>query len=269
MKKRQKSVMGLYAVLLLSLAVVFSCYPVTQYSVNMRYSPDYVPKAVIDRGAVMKLATFQDLRKTDEPLVIGRVARFDGSRVKVFPKYKPATDAVTEGIRAYLVKSGVSLPAETEKWDLQESTIKREPRGILVGGSIDELNVTCVDDIPTRKYAAKLKLSIAFADLRTGRVFYRTKAESDASMEYILFSEEKMEEQVNSVLAGAIEKIFTSSELKEKLNAAWQEQLDPSSKPAAAAVGPKAKPGDGEEPFVNPEQGPVQEKSDIRSKDIK
>lgn len=269
MKKRQKSVMGFYAFLLLSLAVVFSCYNVTQYSVNMSYTPDYVPKPVVDRGAVVKLAAFQDLRNTDEPLVIGRVVRFDGSRVKVFPKYKPASDVVTEGIRAYLVKSGVSLPAATEKWDLQESTIKREARGILIGGSIDELNVTCVETLPTMKYSAKLKLSIAFADLRTGRIFYRTKAESDSSMEYVLLSEEKMGEQVNSVLAGAIENIFNSSELKEKLNAAWKEQLDPSSKPAAAAVVPKAKSADGEEPFVNPEQGPPQEKSEIRSKDIK
>jgi hypothetical protein len=143
MKIRKECGLGLSAVLLASLLFLFSCSPINQYSVDMRYTPGFVPDPVAPQGAAVKLAGFNDLRKTDEPLVIGRVERFDGTRARVFPKYKAASDAVTDGVRAYLAKSGTPVPAEIEKWDLQESTIKKADRGIMIGGSLDELEVVC------------------------------------------------------------------------------------------------------------------------------
>lgn len=263
MKIRKESVWGLSAVLLASLLFIFSCSPVNQYSIDMRYKPGFAPDPVAAQGTAVKLAGFNDLRKTEDTLVIGRVVRFDGTRARVFPKYKTAADAVTEGVRTYLVKSGTSLPPETEKWDLQESTIKKADRGIMIGGSIDELEVICREEIPSRKYDAKIKLTFVVADLRQGRIVYRTSAESSSSMDFILFSEEKMEEQANSVLAAAIERIFFSSDIKEKINAAWRDQLNPS------AAKPDKKLPAGEEPFVNPEEEtPIIKKSPIESKDL-
>lgn len=263
MKIRKEGVLGLSAVLLASLLLLFSCSSITQYSVDMRYKPGFVPDPVAAQGTTVRLAGFNDLRKTDDTLVIGRVIKFDGTRVRVFPKYKTAADAVTEGIRAYLVKSGTALPPETDKWDLQESTIKKADRGILIGGSIDELEIVCREELPARKYDAKIKLTFVVADMRQGRIVYRTSAESSSSMDYILFSEEKMEEQANSILAGAIERIFFSSDIKEKMNAAWRDQLNP------VAVKPEKKLPPGEEPFVNPEEEkPILDKKNIQSKDL-
>ena len=264
MKIRKEGVWGLSAVLLASLLFLFSCSSIKQYSVDMRYTPGFVPDAVTAQGTAVKLAAFNDLRKTDDPLVIGRVEKVDGTRARVFPKYKTAVDAVTEGVRAYLVKSGAPVPAESEKWDLQESTIKRADRGIMIGGSIDELEVNCREGILSRKYDAKIKLTFVVADLRQGRIIYRTSAESSSNMDYIVFSEEKMEEQANSVLAGAIEKIFTGSDIKEKINSAGR---DPSKPPAA--VKPETKLPAGEEPFVNPEEEtPVIKERPLESKDL-
>lgn len=264
MKIRKEGVGGLSAVLLASLLFLFSCSSVKQYSVDMRYSPGFVPDSVAAKGTAVKLAAFNDLRKTDDPLVIGRVEKFDGSRVRVFPKYKTAADAVTEGVRTYLTKSGTPVPAEIEKWDLQESTIKRADRGIMIGGSIDELEVICREILPSRKYDAKIKLTFVVADLRQGRIIYRTSAESSSNMDHIVFSEEKMEEQVNSVLAGAIEKIFAGSDIKEKINSAGRDRSTP-----PVAVKPEQKLPAGEEPFVNPEEEtPIIKKRPIESKDL-
>jgi hypothetical protein len=262
MKFRKEGVWGLSAVLLASLLLVISCSSVSQYSVDMRYTPGFVPDPVATQGAVIKLAGFNDLRKTDAPLVIGRVIMFDGTRTRVFPKYKTAADAVTAGVRAYIVKSGTAVVAETEKWDLQESTIRKADRGIMIGGSLDELEVTCRDEIPTRKYDARIKLTFVVADLRQGRIIYRTSAESSSSMDHVLFSEGKMGEQVNTILAGAIERVFFSSDIKNKINTAWRDHLNPS------AVNPDQSPN-GEEPLVNPEEEtPLIKKSTIESKDI-
>lgn len=262
MKIRKEGVLWLSAVLLASLLTLSSCSPINQYSVDMRYSPAFVPDPVAAQGTEVKLAGFNDLRKTKDPLVIGWVERFDGTRARVFPKYKTAADALTEGVRAYLIKSGVKVPPETEKWDLRESTIKQAGRGVMIGGSIDELEVVCREALPVRKYDAKIKLTFVVADLRNGRIVYRTSAESNSSMEFLLFSEEKMEEQANSVLAGAIERIFFSSDIKQKIKETWRDQLN----------SPAAKPDDkpsGEEPFINPEEEtPVIKQSPMESKDI-
>jgi len=264
MKIRKEGVWGLSAVLLASLLFLFSCSSIKQYSVDMRYTPGFTPDAVTAQGAAVKLAGFNDLRKTADPLVIGRVEKFDGSRVRVFPKYKSAADAVTDGVRAYLVKSGTTVTAGTEKWDLRESTIKRADSGIMIGGSIDELEVICREAMPSSKYDAKIKMTFVVADLRQGRIIYRTSAESSSSMDYIVFSEEKMEEQVNSVLAGAIEKIFAGSDIKEKINSAGRDRSSP-----PVAVKPEKKLPEGEEPFVNPEDDtPIIKKSPIESKDL-
>lgn len=271
MKVRQKGITWFSALVLLALLSTVSCSPITQYSVDMKYTPAFVPGPVTGQGEAVRIAWFQDLRKTDEPLVIGRVVRFDGARVRVFPKYKTASEAVTEGVRAYMAKSGTIVPAETMKWDLQEKTITRADRGILIGGSIDELEVNCVEKIPARKYDARMKLTIVLADMKNGTIFYRTSAESSSSMDYILFSEEKMEEQVNSVLASAIERMFLNSELKAKIKTAWAGQQASGTKTAAAPQPEQErKLGSGEETFVNPEEdAPPPRSNPIESKDIK
>lgn len=262
MKIRKEGLWGLSAVLLASLLLLSSCSSITQYSVDMRYSPAFATDPVAPPGTVVRLAGFNDLRKTEDTMVIGRVIKFDKTRIRVFPKYKNAADAVTEGVRAYLERSGTALPPETDKWDLQEGTIKRADRGILIGGSIDELELVCREEMPTRKYDARIKLTFVVADLKQGRIILRTSAESVSSMDYIVFSEKKMEEQANSVLAGAIEKAFLSSDIKEKITAAWRDQ-------SKTAARPEKKLPKGEEPFVNPEDDkPVINEKNIQSKDL-
>lgn len=268
MQYRQKGLLALITVMLLA---VFACFAAKQYSVNLNYSPAFVPKPVTGKGEALRLAMFQDLRQTDEPLIIGKVINTDGTRVRVFPKYKTAAAAITEGVRLYILKSGTLLPPETAPWDLQEKNIVKADRGILIGGSIDELDVSCRDQVPVKKYEAKLKLTLVLADLKKGTIFYRTTAESSSSAESVLFSEERMEEQVNEVLAGAIEKIFVSSEIRQKIEEAWKAQLAPAPPPPPVIKkDADRKLGPGEEPFVNPEEpAPPARKAPIQSKDIK
>jgi len=112
---------------------------------------------------------------------------------------------------------------------LTESSILPDWGNILIGGSIDELQVVCQDLLPTKKYQAKVKLTVYFADVRKQFIFYKTMAQSSSSLEHILFSEEKLEAQMNSALSDAIEKIFEGGRAEDKMIEAMKTKGDEAS----------------------------------------
>ena len=62
-----------------------------------------------------------------------------------------------------------------------------------------------------------MKLSFAFADVRTGRIFYRVTTESHNTLEHVYFTEELLGQQISSALSEAAEKAFEGGTLKEKI----------------------------------------------------
>ena len=91
---------------------------------------------------------------------------------------------------------------------------------ILIGGNIEELEISCRKDFPTNSYTSNIKLTIVFADMAKGKILYKTTVESSYSKEHVLFSENILGEQADIVLADAIEKLFEDKDVAQKLKEA-------------------------------------------------
>jgi hypothetical protein len=190
------------------------CTP-TLYSVDMKYVPTMTfPKAQeVTPPIVLTVAAFQDMRKVADNIVIGRVIKANGEEIRVLPRFVRPSQAVTNPIKDFFGRAGYRVAAESPAWDLQEASINKGWGPILVGGSIDDLDVVCRESLTVKKYMAKVKLTIYFADTLRGKIFHTLTTDSSASLDHVLFSEERLEQQINTALSGAIEKMFEGRDI--------------------------------------------------------
>jgi hypothetical protein len=211
-------------VCLLLLVSAMGCSP-KLYSVNMQYQPTKtITPAVTDgRKFSLTVASFIDRRKMEDTLLIGRVVHSDGSSIPILPKYVKAADAVAATLRELLIQSGYGVSPEKALWDLQENTIRPEWGTILVGGAIEELDVTCLDTFPRKHYTAKTRVTLVFADVQKKRIFYKVASESSSSLDHVVFSEEKLEGQINGVLSDAMEKALEGPETGRQIREALKQ----------------------------------------------
>jgi hypothetical protein len=199
------------------------------HSVNMNYDaekaniPAYLKNNNQGRSAEITLAEFVDIRKGDEPMVVGRVVEKDGMKTLVLPRYTKPTQAVSSGIKKYLTKAGYKTSSVAGQWDLKEETMAKVKSKLIIGGSIEELELICRKGFPTDSYKALLKLNLVLADPAKGKILYRSSVESNTSLEHVSFSEARLEEQINIALADAIEKIFEDRKIAQKLKEALAE----------------------------------------------
>lgn len=195
------------------------------YNVNMRYQPTKIIKPAVTDGRKFSLtvASFIDRRKMEDTLLIGRVVKSDGSSIPILPRYVKAADAVAATLRELLIQAGYGVSPEKALWDLQEGTIRPEWGKILVGGAIDELDVTCVESLTMKKYSAKARITLLFADVQKKHIFYKVTSESSSSLDHIIFSEEKLEGQINGVLSDAMEKALEGPETGRQIREALKQ----------------------------------------------
>lgn len=200
------------------------CAVTTIYSVNMNYTaekaviPPYLKPDQKALQSIIGVAEFTDTRKTDDPLVIGHVVEKNGTRVLVLPKHSRPTDAVAQGIRAYLRKAGYNVSGVGKKWDLQEQSIPKAANGkILIGGAIEEMEINCHRALPANTYTTKIKLTVYLADSVNKKILHRYTVESTTSLKHVSFSEERMGDQAGIALGDGIEKIFENGELAQKI----------------------------------------------------
>ncbi|KQC08556.1 MAG: hypothetical protein APR62_04520 [Smithella sp. SDB] len=211
--------------LFVSIFIFMGCVSHTLYSVNIYYDadqaaiPEYL-KADKNSNAIISVAEFNDVRKLDDRLVIGRVTETDGSKVLLLPKSVKATKAIANGIKEYLRKAGYKIPNKIEQWDLKEQNIPQGIANIIVGGNVEELDVSCIKGFPTNSCRTNIKLKFVFADIIKNKIFYESRVESSYSKEYALFSEEALGEQASISLGDAIEKLFTEKVVAQKLKEA-------------------------------------------------
>ena len=212
--------------LLVSIFIFFGCAgPNSFYSVNMYYDADQaaIPaylKADKASNAIISIAEFTDTRRMNDRLVIGRVVEKDGMKYLVLPKNVKATKAISKGIKEYLRKAGYKVSDKIGQWDLKEETMPKEDFKILIGGSIDELEISCQRGFPTNTYTTNMKLTVVFADMAKGKILYKSKVESSYSKEHVLFSEESLGEQAGIALGDAIEKLFADKAVAQKIKEA-------------------------------------------------
>lgn len=197
------------------------CAPKT-YNINMRYEPTKIIQSAVTDGRKYSLtvASFIDQRKIDDTLLIGRVIKSDGTPIPILPRYVKPADAVAAALRALLFKTGYSVAPDKPAWDLDEKTIKPEWGTILVGGTIDDLDVTCIEMFTMKRYSAKVRVTLIFADVLKKRIFYRVVSESTSTLDHIFTSEERLESQINGVLADAMEKAIEGTETGRQIQEA-------------------------------------------------
>jgi Uncharacterized lipoprotein len=198
------------------------------YNVDMRYDaaqadiPAYLKAEGKARNAVVSVAEFIDTRQLTDKKEIGRVRERDDTKNPVFPKIVP-TIAVADGIKAYLKKAGYKVSDKAVQWDLRkESTMPKGSGKLIIGGNIEELEVTCWRGVFSHAYKANVKLTIVFADSAKGKILYKSKVESSSSGDYVSFSEAELGRQISTALGDAIEKVFKEKDvarnIKEVLN---------------------------------------------------
>jgi hypothetical protein len=212
---------------LLFLSIIFSgCAGPRLYSVNMYYDaedaviPAYLKADSKAAGAAISVAEFNDARRMDDQLVIGRVTKSDGTNILVFPKSVQATKVIAYGIGKYLKKAGYRVADNIEQWNLKEENIPQGDSKILIGGNIEELEIYCRKAFLTNSYVSNIKLNVFFADMAKGKILYKTTVESSYSMEHVLFSENILGEQAEIILADAIEQLFEDKSIAQKLKEA-------------------------------------------------
>ncbi|MCX5831717.1 MAG: hypothetical protein NT140_07490 [Deltaproteobacteria bacterium] len=208
----------MWCVVIVAIMLV-GCAPAL-YSVDMKYVPTRsFPKTQgVTQPIALTVAAFQDARKIADNMLIGRVIKPNGEQIRVLPKFVKPSQAVTEPIKEFFRQAGYRVATESPAWDLQEAGINKGWGPIIVGGSIDELDVVCQNSLTVTKYQAKVKLTIYFADTVTGKIFHTFTADSSTSLDHVLFSEEMLAKQINTALAGAIEKFFEGRDMANIIN---------------------------------------------------
>jgi hypothetical protein len=212
--------------LLVSFFVLCGCAGPNLYSINMYYDaeqtavPEYLKADVKAPGNMISVAEFTDTRQIDDRLVIGRVVEKNGESILVFPRNVRATRVISSAINQYFKKAGYRVSGKTEQWNLKESTIPEGDGKILIGGNIDDLEISCRRGFPTNSYNANIKLTIVFADMEKGKILYKRQVQSNYTQEHAVFSENILGEQASAVLADAIEKLFEDKAVAQKLKEA-------------------------------------------------
>ena len=212
--------------LFFSIYIFSGCAGPNLYSVNMYYDaeraiiPAYLSADVKISDDAVSVAEFTDTRQMDDRLVIGRVVENDDTKVLIFPKNVRATKTIASGIKKYLRKAGYKVAEKNEQWNLKEENIPMGDSQVLIGGNIEELEVSCRRGFPTNSYKSNIKLNFVFADIAKGKILYKNTVESSYSEERVLFSENILGEQADIVLADAIEKLFEDKTVAQKLKEA-------------------------------------------------
>jgi len=196
------------------------------YSVNMRYDsaqaviPEYSKADEKTRNALITVAEFTDTRQVDDKKIIGRVRERDDTRVPIFPKDVMPAQAVADGIKEYLQKAGYKVADKIVQWDLKEETMPNGNGKVIIGGSIDEMQINCWTGAISNSYKTNVKLTIVIADSTKRKILYKEKVESSSSRDDVSFSEEEIGGQLSAALGDAIEKVFDDKVIAQKIKEA-------------------------------------------------
>ena len=211
---------GLRSILYILFALsVSACTGVSLYSIDLRYDAAHTIPTVkqTSHKFFITVTRFNDERSTDDKTLIGHVVTSDGRRIPVLPKFVTPGDAVTRAFKDYLTRSGYNVSKVMPVWDLREDAINPEWGKVVIGGTIDALDIECIKTTPIRTYRAKAKFTFIVASVEDRRILYRISVESNPSLEHIRFSEEKLEEVINDALSTAVNKIFESTDVHRKI----------------------------------------------------
>ena len=130
------------------------------------------------------------------------------------------TRVVADGIKEYLKKAGYKVADKIVQWDLKEETMPKGSGKVIIGGSIEELEVTCWTGVFSNDYKANLKLTLVVANSAKGKILYKGNVAVASSKTDVSFSEGQLGHQASIALDDAIEKVFEGKTVAQKIKEA-------------------------------------------------
>ncbi len=229
MKKHSLFVLKIMTVLfliILGLGQSGSAANPSRYSTDMQYSsaqaviPEHLKADEKTRGAIITVAEFTDIRQVDDKKTIGWVKELDGTKVPLFPKNDPPTQVVASGIRDYLKKAGYKVADKIVQWDLKEGTLPAGSGKLIIGGSIEEMDVTCWTGVFSNDYKVAMKLNLVVADAAKGKILHKSNVTIAFSKTDVSFSEGQLGQHASMALGDAIGKLFEGKTVAQKIKEA-------------------------------------------------
>jgi hypothetical protein len=159
---------------------------------------------------------FIDGRTVDNTLDIGEKGSGRSAVIARCAQGEPSA-AAAGALRDFLTRNGYTVTEEMPAWNLKENSISKSWAPLVIGGRVDAFEVLCDSEQLAKSYHAVVKLRLVFADSQRGRILHSTTIESTSGLEHFRCTQEGMQEQINSALSLALEKILDNSELDNAL----------------------------------------------------
>jgi len=203
-------------VLLCLCVLAASCASSSYYRLNLRYVPqkNIPPADTAAQRFVMTVAAFNDDRNIVDKASVGKRIKSDGAEMKAISQQLPPSGAVAAAIKDFFFRHGYTLYGGMPEWDLSERSIDGQWGTLVLGGTIEALDITSTTGFANVEYDATVRLNIVFADVQHKKILYSRTLESTSSFKHVRFKEGKMEEELNSALSTAVEKIFEDNKIE-------------------------------------------------------
>lgn len=201
--------------LFIIVAGIAACAEISHYAINVNYIPQ---KGITRKNSAqgkfaITIAAFNDTRTVDDKTIIGKKVKSKNDKILALATAENPAREVSSAFRYFLLKAGYSVDEVMPEWDLRDSSISSAWETLVIGGSIDELEVICRSEGAGVQYNTRVKLHVVFADVQRRKILHTTTLESSATLKHLLCSGEMMQEQINGAVSMAIEKIAENGEL--------------------------------------------------------
>jgi len=218
---------ALLAGIMLSMAATGYAAVPARYNISMVYSgldqaviPDYLKADVKTRKALVYVAEFVDARQVADKKMVGHVREIDDKKVPVYLKGDNPSRIIANGVRDYLKKAGYNVADKIVQWDLKESNLPKKGPKIVVGGSLDEMGISCWTGVFSNDYKAGMKMTLVVADSAKSRVLYKETVSVDNSKTDVSYSEGLLGHYADAALGEAVEKLFEGKNVAQKIKEA-------------------------------------------------
>lgn len=187
------------------------------YRLDLQYVPQEMPLAADSRMQqhTITVAQFIDERSLLDAAALGKRVKANGGQVKAVSQQRPPTELVGAAVKHAFFKNGYTVYGGLPYWDASERMIQTSWGSLVVGGYIEKLEVVCATGFLSATYETQVKLRAVFADVRSRKILYTRTLESSATFKHFYFSPKRMEQELNTALSLAIEKMFDDNRVEE------------------------------------------------------
>lgn len=205
----------IYFFIIAILCFILSCAVVSRYIITIHYIPQktITAQSRIKKDFIITVATFNDSRAVDDKTVIGKKVMAKNDKIVARVTAQDPAREVTRALKHFLTKAGYSVDERMPQWDLSEQAINRSWGHLVIGGIIEELEIICRSENTGVQYNSRIKLRVMFNDVTRRKILTANTIESTATLKHLRCAKAKIQEQLNTALSLALEKIAENGAL--------------------------------------------------------